>query len=287
MRKNTVVGICTDTVMKDGKPILKNGERQHGAIGWYRIVNPIKKLGGEILIGLTLSNKPENALWLKEKGQIWFSKLSDNEGIDNIYSAHKEFTACKLVLDVDDEPGEINEGHPDYKALEEKRDMRMRMLKIADHIVVATEPIKESIKGINPYITVIPNAIDPKIWYKQNKKRTDGKIRIGWMSSGSHFADLPVIRPVMDEILKKYPNVEFHFAGMTWDEHQEGRFFHHVGRFGYRHLHRPPEGHEVQPVQEQYQMDGGGDARNTDRCLGCCPVSRHPTRKNRIPGLQQ
>lgn len=231
--KYRVVGICTDTITKNDVPILKNGKRQHGAVGWYRIVNPIEKLGGEVIIGMTLRNKPENALWLKEKGDIWFSKASDNEGIDNIYATHRDFTGSKLVIDLDDYPGSANEGHPDYQALEKKKEMRMRMLKIADHVVVATEKIKDAIKDINPYITVIPNAIDPSIWKFKNKLKKDGKIRIGWMSSGSHFADLPIIQPVMDEICKKYPNVEFHFAGMTWDNHSEKQFFHHVGRSGY------------------------------------------------------
>lgn len=231
--KYRVLGICTDSVIKDGKPILKNGERQHGAVGWYRIVNPIKKLGGEVLVGALLRSKPESAMEFKDKGDIWFSKISDNEGIDNIYGAHKEFTGAKMVIDLDDFPGSVNEDHPDYQELEKRKDMRMRMIKLADHLVVATEEIKESIKDVNPYITVIPNAIDPSIWNFKNKLKKDGKIRIGWMSSGSHFSDLPIIRPVMDEIMAKYPNVEFHFAGMTWDEHTEGRFFHHVGRSGY------------------------------------------------------
>lgn len=231
--KYRVLGICTDSVIKNGKPILKNGERQHGAVGWYRIVNPIKKLGGEVLVGALLRSKPESAMELKDKGDIWFSKISDNEGIDNIYGAHKEFSGAKMVIDLDDFPGSVNEDHPDYQALEKRKDMRMRMIRLADHLVVATEEIKESIKDVNPYITVIPNAIDPSIWNFKNKLKKDGKIRIGWMSSGSHFSDLPIIRPVMDEIMAKYPNVEFHFAGMTWDEHKEGRFFHHVGRSGY------------------------------------------------------
>lgn len=222
----------TDTILKDGQPLLKNGKRQHGAVGWYRIMNPLKKLGADIAIGINLSPKIENAMEFKKRGDIWYSKISDNEGIDHIYGSHRDFTQSKIIIDLDDDPGSVNEGHPDYQALEAKKDMRIRMVKLADHLVVATEPIKEAVKHLNPYITVIPNAIDPSIWGK-NQRRKDKKIRIGWMSSGSHFADLPIINPVMLEILEKYPNVEFHFAGMTWDEHKQKRFFHHVGRSGY------------------------------------------------------
>ena len=177
--KYRVLGICTDSVIKDGKPILKNGERQHGAVGWYRIVNPIKKLGGEVLVGALLRSKPESAMEFKDKGDIWFSKISDNEGIDNIYGAHKEFTGAKMVIDLDDFPGSVNEDHPDYQELEKRKDMRMRMIKLADHLVVATEEIKESIKDVNPYITVIPNAIDPSIWnFKPRQSNTVPGFRI-------------------------------------------------------------------------------------------------------------
>lgn len=231
--KYKVLGICTDTILKDGVPLLKDGKRQHGAVGWYRIVNPLKKLGAEIVIGMTLRSKIENAQEMKDKGEIWYSKISDNEGIDHIYGAHKEVMGCKMIIDLDDDPGSVNEGHPDFKALEEKKDMRLRMVKLADHLVVATEEIKEAVKHLNPYITVIPNSIDPALWNFKNKKKNDGKVRIGWMSSGSHFADLPIIRPVMEEICAKYPHVEFHFAGMTWDALEDKQFFHHVGRSGY------------------------------------------------------
>ena len=235
--KHKIFGICTDTVQKGGKILLKDGKRQYGAVGWYRIVNPLEKMGANIAIGTGLKSTPENALEFKEKGDIWYSKISDNEGIDHIYGAHKEFTGCKLVIDLDDDPRNVNEDHPDYRVLKEKEDMRVRMIKLADHIVVATPLIKESIKDLTQHVTVIPNAIDPKLWRMKNKKRSE-KVRIGWMSSGSHFSDVPIIQPVMDAILKKYPHVEFHFAGMTWENTKQDRFYHHTGRAGYRDFPR-------------------------------------------------
>ena len=158
-------------------------------------------------------------------------KIADNEGIDNIYAAHREFTGAKIIIDLDDDVSNINEDHPDYQALKKREDMRIRMVKMADHLVVSTEEIKESVKHLNPYITVIPNAIDPEVW-KVKKKKKIGRIKIGWMSSGSHLSDVSIIQPVMDEILAKYPDVEFHFAGITWDETKQGRFYHHVGTRG-------------------------------------------------------
>ena len=231
--KYKVFGIITDIIKKDGKVVLDKGEKQHGAIGWYRVMNPLKKLGADVTVGNAVSASPQSALDMKKRGDIWFSKIADNDGIDHIYGSHRDFTGAKLVIDLDDDPVLINEGHPDRDAINKKMDMRLRMVKLADHLVVSTEEIARNVKKYNPYITVIPNAIDPKIWYRKNKKKNDGKVRIVWISSGSHFADLPIINPVMKEILTKYPHVEFHFAGMTWDTHNEDRFFHHVGSGNY------------------------------------------------------
>lgn len=227
--KHKVFAIITDIIKKDGEYVLKDGKPQHGAIGWYRVVNPLKKLGADISIGNTIRATAEDAMRMKNRGDIWFCKIADNEGVDHIYGTHRDITGAKLVIDLDDDPVLINEGHPDIEAINAKKDMRVRMVKLADHLVVSTEEIAKNVRPLNPYVTVIPNAIDPEIWKFKNQLKNDGKVRIGWMASGSHFADLPIITPVMQEILKKYPNVEFHYAGMTWDDHQEDRFYHHTG----------------------------------------------------------
>ena len=166
--KYKVLGIFTDWNRPNADGISP------GAIGWYRIVNPIKKLGGNIVGKFTFKPTIENAMEMKALGDIWFSKLADNEGIDLFYGTHKEVTGAKLVIDLDDDPITINRDHPEYEKLEAKKEMRIRMLHIADHVVCSTEEIADVVRPINPYVTVIPNAIDPKIWEVKRKKRKDG-----------------------------------------------------------------------------------------------------------------
>ena len=228
-----VYGICTDSIIKGSETILVNGKRVYGAVGWYRVVNPMKHLGYEYTVGLGIKSTAEDALKLKSKGDIWFMKMADNEGMDILYGSHRDFTKSKIILDLDDDPVHTNPDHPDFKALEDRKDMRLRMIKMADHITVSSEKIKEIVKDINPHITVIPSGIDPSIW-KVKRKKKDGKIRIVWISSGSHFVDFPIIRPAIDEILDTYPNVEFHTAGMVWGDAVSDRFYHHEGTLGYK-----------------------------------------------------
>ena len=46
-----IFGICTDIMKKGGEPIIRDGKKVNGAVGWYRVVNPIEKLGGDVAIG--------------------------------------------------------------------------------------------------------------------------------------------------------------------------------------------------------------------------------------------
>lgn len=233
VNKHKILGICTDGRTKNGKPIIKKGKQLYGATGWYRIFNPLAKLGATIRVGLTVRVRADDAMRLKEMGDIWVMKMADNDGIDHIYGAHKDFTGAKLVLDLDDDIDNVDVSHPEFDGLKERLPMRIRMVKMADHIIAATQQIKENIKHLNPYCTVIPNSIDPAIWKYENKLKDDGKIRIGWMSSGSHFVDTPIIEGIMLELLEEYPNLEFHMAGMVRGSIKGKRWFHHHGTVGY------------------------------------------------------
>lgn len=226
-------GFITDWLRPDGS-------RSYGAVGWYRVINPMEKLGykwyGNILLGGEPEQAANYALSLGQKAQIWLFKPVDNTGIHAHLAAAKDFTQSKLVLDLDDEPFTFNRDHPLYDELVKKSEKMKLMLHIADHVIVTNQNIKQAILPYGKPVTVIPNAIDPAIWnIKKPHSRKDGKIRIGWFGSGSHVADTPVINKVFDEILAKYPQVEIHLAGFTELESQRGgREFHHRPTMGYK-----------------------------------------------------
>lgn len=204
----SVVGVCTDINRE-------NSGGKYGAISWYRIINPLKKLGANIKYNLLMYETPEWALEFAKEGKIWFMKMTDNEGIDFTVGLARDFTGSKYVLDLDDDPYSFSKNHPEYKKLKERMPQVKKIIQLADHIVVSTQGIKDVISKDNPYVTVIPNAIDPAIWKFKNKKRNDEKIHIGWIASASHMADLHVILEALNDIVKKYDNVHIHFAGMV------------------------------------------------------------------------
>lgn len=226
--KLKVLGLNTDW----GRP---GCDGKYGGVGWYRIINPLEKLGADVQKGKFFINGPQSALEMKERGEIWVTKPMDSPQVVLELFADRDFAGTKIVLDLDDDPFNLNPNHPAYQSFKDKEPLYKLFIQSADHIICSTEYIKDVVKEINPKITVIPNSIDPAIWKVKKKKRNDGKIRIGWFGSSSHVADIDILESFMGDILKKYPEVEFHLAGFSFDEHKdkEDRVFHYPPTKGY------------------------------------------------------
>jgi len=90
----------------------------------------------------------------------------------------------------------------------------IKQMQISDGMIVSTNYLKEEYAKYNKNIHVIPNGIDFKVWDKLKcPTKNDGIIRIGFEGSPNHKGDLRILKYVLIEILKKYPNVEFHTMG--------------------------------------------------------------------------
>lgn len=226
--KHRIFGICTDW----GRP---NCDGKYGAVSWYRIINPLEKLGADVQKGKFFVNGPKTALEMKQRGDIWVTKPMDSPNVIIELFADKDFVDTKIVLDLDDDPFNLNPNHPQYQDFVDKKPQYELFISQADHIIVSTEYIRDVVKHLNPKITVIPNAVDPDIWKVKRKRRRDGKIRVGWFGSSSHLADFDILDGFMGEILKKYPQVEFHLAGFSFEDlgKKEDRVFHYAGTKGY------------------------------------------------------
>lgn len=58
-----------------------------------------------------------------------------------------------------------------------------------------------------------PNYCDLSHWLKPYKPNTTDRIRLLWAGSTSHTGDLQMIKPVLNKILTKYPQVQFIYIG--------------------------------------------------------------------------
>jgi glycosyltransferase involved in cell wall biosynthesis len=110
---------------------------------------------------------------------------------------------------------------------------------LATGLFTSTLPLKEKtekhlkeVHGIKKDIFVLPNCNDYLDWLYPTEKHND-KIIIGYAGSITHDDDLKLIVPVMNTILEKYKNVQFHLIGAIAKDKQD-YFKAQFGKFSYR-----------------------------------------------------
>jgi len=94
----------------------------------------------------------------------------------------------------------------------------------ADAVVVSTIPLAAAMQQRVPEkpVYVAPNMIDCEYWDKAYVSRLGEKkdhVTIGWMASGSHVIDAPLIREPLRRLMKRHPNLHLHFIGWIGFEH--------------------------------------------------------------------
>jgi glycosyltransferase involved in cell wall biosynthesis len=132
----------------------------------------------------------------------------------------------KTIYEVDDDLFNIPPGFENpHKAFSDPtlRAIMTAFLQEADAVTTSTLPLAETLQKIAPnqHFEVIRNSIDLEMWESsyQHKQTLDNPVvTLGWMASGSHVVDLPMIRPVLESLLQKYPNLHLHCIGGIKDE---------------------------------------------------------------------
>ncbi|MDY6993327.1 MAG: glycosyltransferase, partial [Pseudomonadota bacterium] len=82
----------------------------------------------------------------------------------------------------------------------------------ADSVITSSEPLRAQISQLNPQVVCVPNALDEQLWLEQRQgqfiqpqpQTFDNKIRILYMGTKTHSADLQLIKPAYQKIQKTY-----------------------------------------------------------------------------------
>ena len=197
----------------------KGAKGKYGGIGWYRVINPMEKLQNTVTQGefaLGTRDRVKIAKEIGEKADVMLIKYVDSFQAANHLLTIRDFLGIKLIVDIDDNVFKVHPHNYSYKDTApdtEAYRVFQYLFKEADGLICSTEPLAQEMKAYNKNVWVIPNTIDPEIWKVPVKKNRAKKIRIGWVYGPTHEQDVPLIVPVVKEILKKYPNVEFHHIG--------------------------------------------------------------------------
>lgn len=63
---------------------------------------------------------------------------------------------------------------------------------------------------------IVQNYVDPAPWnlaYALHETNDSDLVTVGWMASGSHSIDAPLVGPALLQLLAEHPNVRLHFIG--------------------------------------------------------------------------
>jgi glycosyltransferase involved in cell wall biosynthesis len=82
----------------------------------------------------------------------------------------------------------------------------------SDAVLTTTLRLAERLKEHNESVAVIPNSIDPSYWPDISVQK-DKTIRLVWSGGSSHYEDLIQIKPAIETLMKKYPQLKLIIAG--------------------------------------------------------------------------
>lgn len=220
-------------------------EREQGACGHYRIVQPLYKMLQQEKANI-LTIHPGNGEDLEfvaqkiiESDIIVFQRPADDRWLNFLKVAQKNGKI--IVVDYDDNPFETSPLNPSYQyygvkeyryrwpdgkedmlwengkagfdieANITRRDYFRAAFKRADLVTTTTPILQKELQKINKNTAVLPNVIDFDLFEKADMVKKE--IRIGWQGGFSHYEDLYMIVPAIKKIVAKYPNVKFVFFG--------------------------------------------------------------------------
>jgi hypothetical protein len=132
---------------------------------------------------------------------------------------HCRSSGMRLVYDLDDDPVEASDTHPER--LPHLGPVAVRMLVAADAVWVSTQGLQRRIAGLRPEVRVVPSQLDERIWGKAlgeawGASDTDGPVRILFMAMASRDSGLEFVEPVALRLRHEFgDDISFEVVGVT------------------------------------------------------------------------
>jgi glycosyltransferase involved in cell wall biosynthesis len=115
--------------------------------------------------------------------------------------------ARKIVYDFDDAVMYKNStASSPYSTTRQKR--FAAMVRASDFVIAGNNFLKEQAAKFTGHVTLIPTAIDESRYPAKEYDLKKGKVTIGWIGDHGSIHYLEKMRPVLEELGKKYPHVE-------------------------------------------------------------------------------
>jgi glycosyltransferase involved in cell wall biosynthesis len=159
---------------------------------FIRLTKEMQKMGKKIVI-----DHDDNMFNISP-----FSNHYEDHGTEEVVI---EYMGEKMQLWKDGENINIKENR-------KRMDLCRKALEQADLVTTTTDILANVYREYNDNVTVLPNCLDADLWQKLPlKERTD--IRFGWFGGSSHYEDLALIQPALEEVMKKHPQLKLVIMG--------------------------------------------------------------------------
>lgn len=134
--------------------------------------------------------------------------------------AHARASGASLLYDMDDDLLDIPRTHADAAELRPLAKVVRRLVTGADQVWVSTPTLAERIQPLQPSVRIVPNGLDERLWLHHRPHSHDefGPVRMIYMGTATHAADLAIIAPAVQRLLRDHPNhVSLDIVGVTPD----------------------------------------------------------------------
>lgn len=123
-----------------------------------------------------------------------------------------------VVYEMDDLLIDLPHANPNRERMDSNREEMIALLRRADALTVSTEELAACLREHNPNVYVLPNRIDPGIWKRSVRNRTEGPVVIGYAGTATHREDLEMIEEALAKISGRHGDtVAFRFLGYATD----------------------------------------------------------------------
>lgn len=149
-----------------------------------------------------LSKALKKEVKLKAK---WVMDIDDNMELISPYNEHYVDNGIEEYYDKHLEKWLWKDGENgfDLKKNQERLNVSLQSLKDADLVTVTTNKLAEYAYHYNKNVTVLPNSIDFRNWWKLDMK-PNKQLRVGWSGGFSHYEDWYTIKKPLNRLLRKY-----------------------------------------------------------------------------------
>ncbi len=187
--------------------ILRDGTYSPKSSAFIRLISPLTHPSLKGKLSIKLYDEDTSSVDDDTDVCIVQRTAYDSEKAANNLLAVADKLGMSLILDSDDAFHDIDESHPEHAAHAGRVAALNRIIRSADQVwlsVPALAPAYSSVKG---KLTVVKNSMDERLWggYKIPARSPAGRLRLLYMGTATHDADLKMLLPVLEKLDAKYP----------------------------------------------------------------------------------